>query len=233
MSLWRPDPVLFPVRLPAAVAQDDASATQRALAAAAAALEPAAWPRGTRLAGVLDAALSPTFIVPWHPRMRSRAERDAFARHCAHEVYGELAQGWTVCMDAAPWGRAALACAVDAGLHEGLRALTAERGWRLVSLQPRLVRAVNADRRSVAGDSFWFVLPEPPALTLLLVRERQPERVKRVAGTVADIDRVLAREAFALGLAGHSLPVVLHRPDGPALPVPHLPARAPAPARAA
>ncbi len=174
--------------------------------------------RHARVSCVFAGELVRYCIVPWNPGARGTARRQAFARHCFSETYGDVASAWTVSLDAPRFGLGSLACAIDAGLLDRLAALARSRGLRLAQLQPSLMQAANSARRATRAATFWVVVQEPRAMTLLLIVDRRPVLAKVLAAREQDLGILLAREWLALGLETARCPVVLASPD---LPVPH------------
>ena len=98
-------------------------------------------------------------LLPWRPGIVGAAEWQAYAGHRMREVYGELPAGWRTLVAPTPPGEAALVTAIDSGLPEALRKLSA-RPPRLVSLQPRFVAGFNHWRHRLKGESCWFATVE-------------------------------------------------------------------------
>lgn len=194
MSRWRPEAVSL--LLPDDLGMGDA------VGALAARVEALALPRGTRVACVVPAPFVRYVLVPWNAQMQSRKARQVFAEHCFRETYGELARDWIVRVDAARFGGAALACAMNASLFDELSRMAEARGVVLESVQPALMNAFNASPAPLAVDSTWIVVPGTGTLTLLLVEGGQPLRVALVAGSLDRLDALLHREWFSLGREG-------------------------------
>ena len=224
MSRWLPERLTLHVAAADSLAALDVGERlrQRALELAVAgfeaqldALKPA---RHARVSCVFAGELVRYAIVPWNPGARGQARRQAFAQHCFKETYGDVASTWAVSQDAPRYGQATLACAVDSGLLDRLAAMLRGRGLVPSQLQPSLMQAVNAARRATRAATFWVVVQEPRAMTLLLIVDRQPVLVKVLTCREHDLGVVLAREWLALGLETARCPVVLASPD---MPVPH------------
>jgi hypothetical protein len=183
--------------------------TARALAALDARLEALAPARRTRLTVVVGGALVRYRIVPWNPAAGSSARRTLFAQHCFHDAYGEPARAWSVRADAPRHGRPVLACAIETALLDGAVALAQRRGLVLDRIQPSLMPAFNAARRTAPAQTFWLALAEGGVLTVLLVVEGSPALVKVQGGGADDVQRLLAREWFATGREAASCPLYL------------------------
>jgi len=194
VSLWRPEPLqlALPDNLPMAEAVAE-------LASRISALAPR---RGTRIACVVPAPFVRYVLVPWNAEMQGRRARAVFAEHCFRETYGELAREWVVRVDPGRFGQATLACAMNAGLLDGLARMAQESSLVLESVQPALMHAFNAMPTRLATGSTWIVVPGCGTLTLLLVEDGRPVRVALVAGAIERLDACLRREWFALGREG-------------------------------
>jgi hypothetical protein len=175
------------------------------------ALAPAA---GTPVCCRLGSEFARALIVPWHDGIAAAAQRLPFAQHCFHEVYGAAAASWSVRVSAAPRGQPALACAIDATLQPRLEQLLAARKLKLAGLRPLLMDAFNEARpRLRTTPHCWFVLCEPPWLTLLLLRDGLPQAIRRVAADESELARLLEREHLSLGIATPHAAVWLMRCD--------------------
>lgn len=124
-------------------------------------------------------------MLPWSDAL---LYADGARRYCeAHfaAIYGELARGWDVVCDDAPYGQARLACAFDAGLVDGLRAIAQQNGHTLAGVASTLCVAA----RSLASE-------QKQAIAVI-----EPQRV--VLATVAN-GRVAAVQAQACIGAWHT-----------------------------
>jgi hypothetical protein len=142
-------------------------------------------------------------VIPWQPELNSARELEALARLRMRTVYGETANSWTIRCSEGGWGEPSVACAVDGELIVALRATLAPRRLRLASVQPALMAAFNARRRSFEPDAA-FVVAEPGRCTLALLRGRRFEAVvsrRSGADPVATVEQELATLG-AEGLAG-------------------------------
>lgn len=184
-----------------------------ALAAFEAQLGAIQAPRRSRVACVFAGDLVRYCIVPWNPGALAAVRREVFARHCFQEIHGDAAAAWSVRVDEPPYGHAALACAVETALIDGVAARLKDRGFVLERVQPSLMHAAHAARRALRTGSFWLVAQEPRTTTLWLVVERQPLLVKVLAAREHDLGLVLAREWLALGLEPARCPVIVISPD--------------------
>ncbi len=194
MSRWRPDP------LPLLLSDDLPMA--EGIAELASRIRTLALPRGRRVACIVPAPFVRYLLVPWNAAMQGLKARQVFAEHWFREAYGELARDWVVRVDAARYGSAALACAMNADLPGELARMAGACGVVLESVQPALMNAFNAMPRPLTGGADWIVVPGSGTLTLLLVEDGAPLRVALAAGSLERLDAVLRREWFALGRDG-------------------------------
>jgi hypothetical protein len=180
-------------------------------AALQAALDALALPRGSRLICTVGGGAARYRIVPWVDALGSAAQRQLLAQQCFVEAFGEAARSWTVRQHATRYGAATLACAIDTALLSRLAALTGERGLKLISVQPSLMRDFNASRRQLPPGMFWFAQIEPACTTLLLMSPTEPLHIKRLPSGGGELSLALAldREWFALGIDAPRCPVLV------------------------
>jgi hypothetical protein len=230
VSRWFPDPIVFRLGDAPRVSAALASAfpvlrpdTGDAASPAAAVPEPT-WldvtlsafereldhldlKRGTRIACIVAGDAARYRIVPWSDELPSTAQRQVLAEHCFKEVYGEVAQGWTVRQHTARYGAATLACALDAAWLARLDALLEPRKLKLVSVQPSLMHAFNEAAPRPHSGPYWFVCIDALWATALLMSPTEPLHVKQVPCAGLDLARSLDREELALGLEAPRCPV--------------------------
>jgi hypothetical protein len=119
-----------------------------------------------RITVILSNRLVRYTVVPWHAELMRRAERLVQARHCFKQIYGNLADAWTISISGGGYRAPVLATAVDQELIEGLRSASTEVGARLVSIVPYLTAAYGQFRRTIDGASYFGVV-EQDAIGLL------------------------------------------------------------------
>jgi hypothetical protein len=209
VSRWFPDRLLL--RLVPQAGETPVEAFERQLEA----LAPS---RSTRITCALGGDVVRWRVVPWNDALAKPSQRQALAESCFADAYGEIAKGWDVRLQHGSFGRATLACAVDAGLPDRLDAAARERGLRLVSVQPSLMLAHNGVRKHLVEELFWFVWCEGPWRTLLLMSGREPLQLKQVPASGEALSRCLDREWFALGMEVERCPVYVAQPGEQAQP---------------
>lgn len=97
-------------------------------------------------------------LVPFDPAVSGAGEEAALARFHFVRIHGERAKAWDIRLGEAH-GAARLACAVDAGLVDALRACFAGKA-RLVSIQPYLMAAFNRVRARLERAPAWLAMLE-------------------------------------------------------------------------
>jgi hypothetical protein len=143
-------------------------------------------------------------LVPWNQSLVADAERLAFARMALREIYGNLAEDWSVALDQQPAGQASFACAMDRDLLQALRELIAMRGLRLRSVSAALSERINRHRAALRDQVFCLASLEPGRLTLAFRNEAGwlAVRTRRVNGNPLEaLSGVLRQEAAAAGAA--------------------------------
>ena len=120
-------------------------------------------------------------VVPWVDSLTSAAERLAHARELMAGVFGDSMGDWTLSLSDAPPGVSRLASALPTALLESLRALTARRGQKMVSVLPQLVAAHNSWRHVLPTTAAaWFVTVEAGSLAALRMCGNDIDRVHAV-----------------------------------------------------
>jgi hypothetical protein len=143
-------------------------------------------------------------LVAWNESLVADAERLAFARLALGEIYGSMAEDWSVTLDQQPAGQASFACAMDRDLLQSLRDVTEGRGLRLRSVSPALAERINRHRAGLRDQVFCLASLEPGRLTLAFRNESGwlAVRTRRVNGNPLEaLAGVLRQEAAAAGAA--------------------------------
>jgi hypothetical protein len=157
-------------------------------------------------------------IVPWQAGLHGAAEDAAYVRHHVAQMFGSAADGWDVCVSAAPAGHPRLASAIDAPLLAGLRELCAPAGIRLKAVWPQLSATFNCYRNRFGG-SGWFVMADPGCLCIGLFeagrwRSIQTARtVETGTGWQQELTALLERAACLAGPACAADRVFLWAPE--------------------
>jgi hypothetical protein len=131
-------------------------------------------------------------LVPLNQTLTSAGERLAFARHCLARIHGPAVEAWTVRLSGE------VACGVEGGLVEGLRAALGLRANRLRSLQPRLMASFNRYRRKLGEQAAWFVDVEPGLASVALLQNERWQSLRSVKlgpSWQDELPGLIAREA--------------------------------------
>jgi hypothetical protein len=156
--------------------------------------------RGAELRVVLSNHFARYALLPWHPELTTRGEREALARHLLRDKYGEAADAWSVHLGVPAYGQNTLACAIDSALGEAVRSLADEHGLRLASMQSLLGLACDEFAPQLGRDAALFVL-EPGRLCCVAVRGGDWHAVQSVrVRPGAWNDAWLARQVDVMGL---------------------------------
>jgi hypothetical protein len=187
-----------------------------ALAVLGQAIERESLSDATALSVIVAGDLVRLRVVPWNPEFVAPQARAAYVRYCFEEIFGTRVQSWTCRVSSEAYGAAALACAMDTELIEGLETQAQRLKLRLVSVQPSLMRAYQSVRNRLSAAVFWFALVEPDArVTLLLMRGGSVDRVRvlnRTAGVEQALEQLpqsLDREWMTAGQEAQPCPVYL------------------------
>ena len=129
-------------------------------------------------------------------------EERALIRHQFARIYGSCAEQWTYALNGAQQpDEARVACAIDQGLGDSLRAVFEPGRIRLRSIQPYLMAAFNPLRQRLA-DNAWLALVEPGMLCLARFERGRWQSLKTVRigdDWLRDLSVQLEREEFLAG----------------------------------
>jgi hypothetical protein len=112
-------------------------------------------------------------LLPGSGVLKSDEDWLAYARHEFQATYGTQTSAWHIALCATGSNAPRLACAVDEELLASIRTLPG-----LASVEPYLMTAFNARRRSLSRRTAWFVLQEPGRLVLCLFTKGRWKRVR-------------------------------------------------------
>lgn len=143
----------------ASVQGDAAPLADRVAAALGLALAQAGAGRG-QASVVLSNDLVHYTVLPWQAGITRPAEVQAVARLQFERLLGDAAQTCSVHCHEGGYGQPVLACAVDQALVDAVRATLAERGLKLVSVQPLLMAAANGLRKHLADDAALAIVEQ-------------------------------------------------------------------------
>ncbi len=217
MSRWFPERVrvlLSSARV--VVARDDAAPSSIVVETRAAADEGPVWrpaldavrraleseaKRGPAVVDVVfESDLVRYQVTPWKDEFAAHNARAAYVAHGFAATYGEIARRWFVAESPGRFGHSSLAAAIDRELVEQLHLAAKAADLKLRGLCPALVPAYNAHRATLVEPTCWFVLLESRSMTLLLLRDGDPELVRSIGRDEARLDQCLDREWRLLGM---------------------------------
>lgn len=167
--------------------------------------------------------------VPWCDAIATPAELLEYAGACLEGIFGSSEMAWQLSVSGEEQGLPRLAAAIPGELLLRLRQLAAERGLRLVSVQPYLMAAYNHYRPQLPADGFIFLVAEPERSTGLVAHDGQWQRVfsQGCGDGDADLGALLQRQRRLMEEGAAALPLYLHAPGrrgGPQL-APECPCR--------
>lgn len=174
--------------------------------------------KGARAHVLLSNGFARYRLVPWSTGLRDRHEQEALVRHSFAQVHGERVDQWDLRWSAGGASQPTVACAIDQGLLEGLRAVAESARIRLVSTQPYLVSAFNLWRNQLREQTAWLVLAERKQISVALLEEGAWKHiaVRALPGHLDEtLPVVLDQESFAAQRPGLAAQVYLHAPAWP------------------
>jgi hypothetical protein len=155
-------------------------------------------------------------LIPPGEGLDQGDEELAYARYCFGKIHGARSKSWEVRMTAGAGTAGRLASAIDGSLLEAVQACFPARGKaRLASVQPYLMSAFNHWRRTMQGESAWFLLVEPQRFCLALL---QNGRWAAVRNSKADLEapgqwaELLEREQHVVDCAEPPARAYVHAP---------------------
>lgn len=152
--------------------------------------------------------------IPWDEQLVTEEEQGAMVRHAFVQAHGAGAENWTFRWDVPPAPAPCLASAVDTPLLAGLREACAEASLPLVSVQPQLMRTLNAHRGELPtrGD-FWLLGEEAGRICLAWIHAAAPAALysQRVAADwLEELPELLVRGMLLAGSGAAPGAVYLH-----------------------
>jgi len=151
-------------------------------------------------------------VHAWRDDAEDAEEQGMLARMRFTEIYGAIAEGWSIVMsDEAP-GRQRLVAAIDSQLLDALTGVAAQSGVTLKSVEPLLLRVANVALRQYGQrGGKWLAVHEVGRLTFALLDGDQWcwVRSQRVgADWVAGFSLLLAQEVLRAGQGGDADAIV-------------------------
>ncbi|MDF3935217.1 hypothetical protein [Pseudomonas citronellolis] len=152
--------------------------------------------------------------VPWCAAITTPAELLEYAGACLESIFGSGEVAWQLSVSAEGEGLPRLAAAIPQELLQRLRELAAERGLRLLSVQPYLMAAYNHFRAHLPGDDFIFLVAEPERSTGLVAQAGQWQRVfsQGCGDSDEELGALLQRQLRLMEEGTQALPLFVHAP---------------------
>ena len=95
-------------------------------------------------------------ILPWSADIKTSAEREQYARVVLRNVFGDLVDDWTLCLNEAIPLQPCVIGAIETDFLSEIRRMVEEMGHALKTVNPRLVVAYNGRRKQIPCDTAWF-----------------------------------------------------------------------------
>ena len=169
--------------------------------------------QGCKPTVVLSSHFAQYALIPWNAGLATADERQAYARHCFLQTYGEPARGWDLRINPAGYGRTAVASGVDSELLQGLHASFDQAGMRLTRIHPYLTATVDDLRRRRLPASFCLAVLESGKLMLALIENgdwRSLRSFSAEADMAAQLQALIQRESILAGLDTTHWPLWLY-----------------------
>lgn len=122
------------------------------------------FPGETALEVILSNHFVRYAVLPWSSALSTERDWMAFAEHIFVSTYGGDTAPWRIRICDTGRRKARVASAAEASLLDSIAAIP-----RVVSIQPHLMSAFNAQHEEFDTDPGWFVVHEPGRLTLGLI----------------------------------------------------------------
>lgn len=165
---------------------------------------------------VLSGHFTQYALIPWSAGLATAEERQAYARHCFLQAYGEAARGWDLRISAAGYGRTAVASGVPNDLLQALHVAFDQAGMRHGRIHPYLTAAVDDLRRHRLPASFCLAVLESGKLMLALIENddwRSLRSFAAEADMAAQLQALIQRESIVAGLDTAHWPLWLYGPE--------------------
>ena len=172
--------------------------------------------QGCKPTVVLSSHFAQYALIPWNAGLANAAERQAYARHCFQQAYGEPVRDWDLRISPAGYGRTAIASGVAPELLQALHAAFADSGLPLARIHPYLMVAVDDLRRRRLPDSLCLAVLESGKLMLALIEDGDWRSLRSFAAEqdmAAQLQALIQRESIVAGLDTAHWPLWLYGPE--------------------
>ncbi len=153
-------------------------------------------------------------VLPWSAEISGTAERLAHARLILNNMYGEVADQWTIALSENRPRTATVVSAIPTQLIDDIRSAVSQNKIRLISLQPHLIVAFNGWRNKVPDSSAWFASIDEGSLAALHLTDGHCDRVRSIRISddwAVELNRMQTMGRLAQGRSGEG-PVFVDAP---------------------
>ena len=152
--------------------------------------------------------------LPWNEGVKNEDEHLALALHRLTQIYGAVAQNWSLRLSPAGKDAARMVAAVDHDLIESIKLATAEAKLKLRSIQPCLMTSFNRYAKEMGLGTAWFVTVEAGRFALALFRGGKLKHIQLRSGEgVEELHDWLERENLTSGEEPSCREVYLFAPE--------------------
>lgn len=165
-------------------------------------------PANTKLSVTLSTDMVRYLTLPAQSVSMTAAEKVAYANAAYQEIYGFATSDWTIKCHDAPPNTPMLTSAIDTALFEAIQMVATKYQFKLKSVQPYLMTAMNALQGSLKGADTLFALVESSRILLVNLQNghcRQVRTYPRSANWQHTISQLLAREALIGNESGREI----------------------------
>lgn len=156
-------------------------------------------PAKTKLTCTLSADMVRYLTLPAQELNMNQAEKQAFAQAAYQEIYGFITSDWLIRCHDAPPNQPILASAVDRALFNALETLSKKYEFKLMSVQPYLMTAMNALQSQLKNATTLFAAVEQNRILFAHLKEGVVTKVRtypRAANWQKTLSQLLTREAL-------------------------------------
>ena len=164
---------------------------------------------------VLGGAFVAGLILPWQDKLRSREERERYARHLYLKTFDDEPAGMTLVLGEGGYGESVPGFFVQTEKLLSLQEVFNARGVRLRTVEPLLIAVLNRFRKRIsATDDCVLAVSEADFVHLALFRSGvwSALRSRRLGAVAGDLMRVVQREVSTLPALPKHLYLVEHKP---------------------
>lgn len=157
------------------------------------------FPAKTKLTFTLSTDMVRYLTLPAQKVSLNQQEKQAFAQAAFRDIYGFVTNDWLIrCHDASP-SQPILASAVDRELFNALEKLAGKYHYKLLSVQPYLMTAMNRLQPQLQGANTIFAVVEQNRIVFASLKDGAVTQVRtypRAANWQKTLSQLLARESL-------------------------------------